>query len=122
MWQHLFWFFGHPEVYILVLPAMGITSEILPVFVRKPIFGYRAMVFSMIAIAFLSWVVWGHHMFQSGMNPALGTAFMLTTMFIAVPSAIKTFNWLGTLWGGKITFPSPMLFSWVLCPCSRLVA
>ena len=111
LWQHLFWFFGHPEVYVLVLPAMGITSEILPVFSRKPIFGYRAMVFSMIAIAFLSWVVWGHHMFQSGMNPVLGTAFMLTTMFIAVPSAIKTFNWLGTLWGGKITFPSPMLFA-----------
>jgi cytochrome c oxidase subunit I len=81
------------------------------VFVRKPIFGYRAMVFSMISIAFLSWVVWGHHMFQSGMNPALGTAFMLTTMFIAVPSAIKTFNWLGTLWGGKIRFTSPMLFA-----------
>src|SRR5262249_14364832 len=111
LWQHLFWFFGHPEVYVLVLPAMGITSEILPVFCRKPIFGYRAMVFAMISIAFLSWVVWGHHMFQSGMNPALGTAFMLTTMVIAVPSAIKTFNWLGTLWGGKITFPSPMLFA-----------
>jgi len=111
LWQHLFWFFGHPEVYILVLPAMGVTSEILPVFVRKPIFGYRAMVYSMIAIAFLSWVVWGHHMFQSGMNPLLGTAFMLTTMFIAVPSAIKTFNWLGTLWGGTITFPPPMLFA-----------
>src|SRR3989442_8209335 len=92
---------------------MGITSEILPVFVRKPIFGYRAMVFSMIAIAFLSWVVWGHHMFQRGMNPALGTAFMLTTMVIAVPSAIKTFNWVGTLWGGKITFPPPMLFALV---------
>src|SRR3989442_2259325 len=88
---------------------MGITSEILPVFVRKPIFGYRAMVFSMIAIAFLSWVVWGHHMFQSGMNPALGTAFMLSTMVIAVPSAIKVFNWLGTLWRGSIHFTTPML-------------
>ena len=104
LWQHLFWFFGHPEVYILILPAMGIASDILSVFSRKPIFGYRAMAFSMIAIAFLSWVVWGHHMFQSGMNPALGTSFMISTMVIAVPSAIKTFNWLGTLWGGDIHF------------------
>jgi len=111
LWQHIFWFFGHPEVYILVLPAMGVTSEILPVFSRKPIFGYHAMVFSMIAIAFLSWVVWGHHMFQSGMNPQLGTAFTLTTMMIAIPSAIKTFNWLGTLWGGSIRFTTPMLFA-----------
>jgi cytochrome c oxidase subunit 1 len=109
LWQHLFWFFGHPEVYILVLPAMGVTSEILPVFARKPIFGYRAMVYSMLAICFLSWVVYGHHMFVSGMNPTLGTAFMLTTMVIAVPSAIKTFNWLGTLWGGNIRFATPML-------------
>jgi cytochrome c oxidase subunit 1 len=111
LWQHLFWFFGHPEVYILVLPAMGVTSEILSVFSRKPIFGYRAMAFSMISIAFLSWVVWGHHMFLSGMNPVLGTAFMMTTMVIAVPSAIKTFNWLGTLWGGSIRFTTPMIFS-----------
>jgi cytochrome c oxidase subunit 1 len=111
LWQHLFWFFGHPEVYILILPAMGIASEILPVFARKPIFGYRAMAFSMIAIAFLSWIVWGHHMFQSGMNPSLGTTFMISTMVIAVPSAIKTFNWLGTLWGGDIRFPTPMLFA-----------
>lgn len=111
LWQHLFWFFGHPEVYILVLPAMGITSDILSTFSRKPIFGYNAMVFSMIALALLSWVVWGHHMFQSGMNPLLGTAFMLSTMVIAVPSAIKTFNWLGTLWGGNIRFTSPMLFA-----------
>lgn len=111
LWQHIFWFFGHPEVYILVLPAMGITSDVLSVFARKPIFGYRAMAYSMIAIAFLSWMVWGHHMFQSGMNPALGTAFTLTTMLIAVPSAIKTFNWLGTLWGGSIRFTSPMLFA-----------
>src|SRR5213593_70953 len=109
LWQHMFWFFGHPEVYILVLPAMGVTSDILSTFARKPIFGYRAMAFSMISIAFLSWVVWGHHMFISGMNPVLGTAFMLSTMVIAVPSAIKTFNWLGTLWGGNIRFTSPML-------------
>ena len=100
----MFWFFGHPEVYILVLPAMGITSDMLSTFSRKPIFGYHAMAFSMIAIAFLSWIVWGHHMFMSGMNPLLGTAFMMTTMVIAVPSAIKTFNWLGTLWGGTIRF------------------
>lgn len=111
LWQHLFWFFGHPEVYILVLPAMGVTSDILSTFSRKPIFGYKAMTFSMIALAALSWLVWGHHMFQSGMNPLLGTAFMLSTMVIAVPSAIKTFNWLGTLWGGNIQFTSPMLFA-----------
>ena len=111
LWQHLFWFFGHPEVYILVLPAMGVTSDILSTFSRKPIFGYHAMAFSMIALAFLSWIVWGHHMFLSGMNPTLGTAFMLTTMVIAIPSAIKTFNWLGTLWGGTIRFTSPMLFA-----------
>ena len=109
LWQHLFWFFGHPEVYILVLPAMGVTSEILSTFSRKPVFGYRAMAYSMIAIAFLSWVVWGHHMFVSGMNPMIGMAFMLSTMVIAVPSAIKTFNWLGTLWGGSIHFKTPML-------------
>jgi cytochrome c oxidase subunit I len=109
LWQHLFWFFGHPEVYILILPAMGIASDILSVFSRKPIFGYHAMAFSMIGIAFLSWIVWGHHMFQSGMNPALGTTFMMSTMVIAVPSAIKTFNWLGTLWRGNIHFTVPML-------------
>jgi cytochrome c oxidase subunit 1 len=111
LWQHLFWFFGHPEVYILILPAMGIASDILSVFSRKPIFGYHAMAFSIIAIAFLSWIVWGHHMFQSGMNPALGMSFMFTTMIIGVPSAIKTFNWLGTLWGGNIRFTTPMLFA-----------
>ncbi|HEY1270039.1 MAG TPA: cbb3-type cytochrome c oxidase subunit I [Candidatus Binatia bacterium] len=111
LWQHLFWFFGHPEVYVLVLPAMGVTSDILSTFSRKPIFGYHAMAFSMIAIAFLSWVVWGHHMFVSGMNPLLGTAFMMSTMVIAIPSAIKTFNWLGTLWGGSIRFTAPMLFA-----------
>ncbi len=111
LWQHLFWFFGHPEVYIMILPAMGIASDILSVFSRKPIFGYRAMAFSMMGIAFLGWIVWGHHMFQSGMNPALGTSFMISTMVIAVPSAIKTFNWLGTLWGGNILFTVPMLWA-----------
>src|SRR4029453_11309817 len=111
LWQHLFWFFGHPEVYILILPAMGITSDILSVFARKPIFGYHAMAFSIIGIAFLSWIVWGHQMFQSGMNPTLGMSFMLTTMIIGVPSAIKTFNWLGPLWGGRPQFPTPMLLA-----------
>ena len=110
LWQHLFWFFGHPEVYVLVLPAMGVTSDILSTFSRKPIFGYYAMAFSLIAIAFLSWIVWGHHMFLSGMNPLLGTAFMISTMVISVPSAIKTFNWLGTLWRAQIQLTTPMLF------------
>jgi cytochrome c oxidase subunit I len=109
LWQHLFWFFGHPEVYIMILPAMGITSDVLSTFSRKPIFGYRAMAYAMASIAFLSWIVWGHHMFQSGMNPALGTSFMLTTMVIGVPSAIKTFNWLGTLYKGNIHYTTAML-------------
>ena len=109
LWQHLFWFFGHPEVYIMILPAMGITSDVLSTFSRKPIFGYRAMAYAMASIAFLSWIVWGHHMFQSGMNPALGTSFMLTTMVIGVPSAIKTFNWLGTLYKGNIHYTTAMM-------------
>jgi cytochrome c oxidase subunit 1 len=109
LWQHLFWFFGHPEVYILILPAMGMVSDIIANGSRKPIFGYRSMVYAIIAIGFLGWVVWGHHMFQSGMNPMLGTSFMISTMLIAVPSAIKTFNWLGTLWRGNIRFHVPML-------------
>ncbi|MFQ5700364.1 MAG: cbb3-type cytochrome c oxidase subunit I [Acidobacteriota bacterium] len=109
LWQHLFWFFGHPEVYIMILPGMGIASEILSVFSRKPIFGYKAMAFSMCAIAFLGFIVWGHHMFQSGMNPTLGMSFMISTMVIGVPSAIKVFNWLGTLWRGQIQFTTAML-------------
>ena len=111
LWQHLFWFFGHPEVYILILPAMGFVSDILANGARKPIFGYHAMVWAIAGIGFLGWVVWGHHMFMSGMNPMLGGAFMITTMMIAVPSAIKTFNWLGTLWRGNIRFHSPMLYA-----------
>jgi cytochrome c oxidase subunit I len=111
LWQHLFWFFGHPEVYILILPAMGIVSEVIANGARKPIFGYHAMVLAIIAIAFLGWIVWGHHMFMSGMNPMLGTTFMVTTMVIAVPSAIKVFNWLGTLWKGNIHFHPPFLHS-----------
>jgi cytochrome c oxidase subunit 1 len=109
LWQHLFWFFGHPEVYILILPAMGFVSDIIANGSRKPIFGYHSMVFAIMAIGFLGWIVWGHHMFQSGMNPTLGMTFMISTMLIAVPSAIKTFNWLGTIWGGSIRFHVPML-------------
>ncbi len=111
LWQHLFWFFGHPEVYIMILPAMGLVSEILPVFARKPIFGYKAMVWAMVAIGFLGFIVWGHHMFVSGMNLTLGAVFSVSTMIIAVPSAIKTFNWLGTVWRGSISFTTPMLFA-----------
>jgi cytochrome c oxidase subunit 1 len=111
LWQHLFWFFGHPEVYIVILPAMGMASDILSTFCRKPIFSYRMMVYSMIAISVLSFVVWGHHMFVSGMSPFLGSVFTLTTLLIAVPSAVKTFNWLGTIWGARIRFASPALFS-----------
>ena len=111
LYQHLFWFFGHPEVYIMILPAMGMTSDILSVFSRKPIFGYRAMVFSMIAIGFLGFIVWGHHMFVSGMNLVLSAAFSLSTMAIAIPSAIKTFNWMGTIWKGSIHFTVPMCFA-----------
>src|SRR5437763_17157548 len=107
----MFWFFGHPEVYVLVLPAMGVTSELLSTFSRKPIFGYHAMAFSMIAIAFLSWIVWGHHMFVSGLNPLIGTAFMMTTIVIAVPAAIKVFNSLGTRCCGSIRLTAPMLFA-----------
>jgi len=109
MWQHLFWYFGHPEVYILILPAMGIASEVISNGARKPIFGYKFMVYAIVAIAFLGWIVWGHHMFQSGMNPLLGASFMTSTMIIAVPSAIKVFNWLGTIFRGDIHFHVPML-------------
>ena len=109
LWQHLFWFYSHPAVYIMILPSMGFVSDIMSTFARKPIFGYKAMVFSIMGIAGLGFIVWGHHMFQSGMNPTLGTTFMISTMVIAVPSAIKTFNWLGTLWGGAIRFTPAML-------------
>ena len=111
LWQHLFWYFGHPEVYILILPAMGMVSDIIANGSRKPVFGYHSMVFALISIAFLGWVVWGHHMFQSGMNPTLGMTFMISTMIIAVPSAIKVFNWMGTMWRGNIRFHVPMLHS-----------
>lgn len=111
LWQHLFWFFGHPEVYIMILPAMGIVSEIMPVFARKPVFGYKAMVYAMGAIGFLGFIVWGHHMFVSGMNLTLSATFAVSTMVIAVPSAIKTFNWLGTIWKGSIEYTVPMCFA-----------
>ena len=111
LWQHLFWFFGHPEVYILILPAMGLVSEVIAVFSRKPIFGYKAMVFALIAIGGLGFIVWGHHMFVSGMNLLLSATFSFSTMVIAVPSAIKTFNWMGTVWGGSIRFKTPMCFA-----------
>ncbi len=111
LWQHLFWFYSHPAVYIMILPAMGMVSDILSTFARKPLFGYKPMVYSISGIAGLGFIVWGHHMFVSGMNPMLGMTFMVSTMFIALPSAIKTFNWLGTLWGGKIQFTTPMLFA-----------
>lgn len=109
LWQHLFWFYSHPAVYIMILPAMGIVSEVLATFSRKPLFGYKPMVFSMAGIAGLGFIVWGHHMFQSGMDPRLGTGFMLATIMIALPSAVKTFNWLATLWGANIQFTSAML-------------
>ena len=111
LWQHLFWFLGHPEVYILILPAMGMVSDIIAANARKPVFGYPVMVLSMSAIAFLSFLVWGHHMFTSGMHPMLNVAFSVTTLIIAIPSAIKPFNWLATLWGGKIRFTPAMLFA-----------
>jgi len=111
LWQHLFWFFGHPEVYIVILPAMGIASDILSTFCRKPIFSYKMMIYSMVAISGLSFIVWGHHMFVSGMSPFLGSVFTVTTLLIAVPSAVKTFNWLGTMWGARIRFTTAALFS-----------
>ena len=109
LWQHLFWFYSHPAVSSMTLPAMGIAPEILPVFARKPLFGYHSMVYAIMAIAMLGFMVWAHHMFTSGMNPTLGTSFMVSTMVIAVPSAIKTFNWLSTLWRGSIRLTTPML-------------
>jgi cytochrome c oxidase subunit 1 len=111
LWQHLFWFFGHPEVYIAILPGMGVTSHLRSTFSRKPVFGYRAMVGAVCGIGFLGFCVWGHHMFISGMSPYSAFAFSILTMTIGVPSAIKTFNWLGTLWGGKIQFTCAMLFA-----------
>ncbi len=111
LYQHLFWFLGHPEVYIIILPAMGLVSEVLSVHARKPIFGYKAMVYSILAIAFLSFIVWAHHMFMSGVNPFISNIFVIFTLIIAVPSAVKVFNWITTLYGGNIRFTSAMLFA-----------
>jgi len=111
LFQHLFWFLGHPEVYIIILPAMGLVSEVLSVHSRKPIFGYKAMVYSILAIAFLSFIVWAHHMFMSGVNPFIANFFVIFTLIIAVPSAVKVFNWIATLYGGNIRFNAASLFS-----------
>ena len=111
LWQHLFWLFGHPEVYIMILPAMGIVSDVLPTFSRKPLFGYSALVFAGAAIGFMGWGVWAHHMFTTGLGPVANSAFALSTMFIAVPTGVKIFNWLGTMWGGSLRFTTPMLFA-----------
>jgi cytochrome c oxidase subunit 1 len=111
LWEHLFWIFGHPEVYIIILPAFGVISEIIPTFTRKPIFGYKFMVFAGIAIGFMGWGVWAHHMFVSGIGPVAVAAFTVSTMFIAVPTGIKIFNWVATMWGGRIRFATPMLFA-----------
>jgi cytochrome c oxidase subunit 1 len=125
LYQHLFWFLGHPEVYIIILPAMGIVSEVLAVHSRKPVFGYKAMVFSILAIGFLSFIVWAHHMFMSGVNPFISNFFVVFTLIIAVPSAVKVFNWIATLFGGNIRFTAASLFGigfvsmfiWILKNC-----
>src|SRR4026208_354087 len=109
LWQHLFWFLGHPEVYILMLPALGFTSDILSTLARQPRFGYKSMVIAMWAIGGLSFIVWGHHMFVSGMNPYLAMAFAVGTILIAVPSAVKVFNWLATPWPARIQDKNPVL-------------
>ena len=111
LWQHVFWLFGHPEVYILILPAMGIVSEIIPTFSRKPLFGYHFVIFSGIVIGFMGWGVWSHHMFTVGLGNIANSVFAITTMLIAIPTGVKIFNWLGTMWGGSIRFSTPMLFA-----------
>ncbi len=111
LFQHLFWFYSHPAVYVFVLPGLGIISELLPVFSRKPLFGYRWVALSSLAIALVGFLVWGHHMFTSGYAPYLRVIFMISTLLVAVPTGVKFFSWLGTLWGGRLTFPTPMLFT-----------
>jgi cytochrome c oxidase subunit 1 len=110
LWQHMFWFYSHPAVYIMILPAMGVVSEVLPVFSRKPIFGYKAIAYSSMAIAVMGFLVWAHHMFTTGIAPQLKLFFMIATMAIAVPTGVKIFNWLATLWGGRLDFKTPLLF------------
>ena len=111
LWQHLFWIFGHPEVYILILPALGIVSEVIPTFSKKPLFGYPVVVLSGVIIGFMGWMVWSHHMFTVGLGPVANSVFALTTMAIAVPTGVKIFNWIGTMWGGSIKLNTPMLFA-----------
>ncbi len=111
LWQHLFWIFGHPEVYILILPSFGIVSDVLPSFARKPLFGRPFVIFSGIAIGFLGFAVWSHHMFTTGMGPIADSAFSIATYLIAIPTGVKIFNWIGTLWGGRIDFKTPLLFA-----------
>ena len=111
LWQHMFWLFGHPEVYILILPAMGIVSEVLPTFSRKPLFGYPFVVFSGVAIGFMSWGVWAHHMYTTGLGSVANSAFGISTIMISVPTGVKIFNWMATLWGGSISFKTPLYFS-----------
>ena len=111
LYQHVFWFFGHPEVYIMILPAFGVISEVLPVFARKPIFGYKAIVFSTVAIGFFSLLVWAHHMFAVGLPIGLQAFFMISSMIIAVPTGVKIFNWVATTWRGNLIFDPPMLWA-----------
>ena len=111
LFQHLFWFFGHPEVYVVVVPAFGIVSEVLATSARRSIFGYRSMVYAMVGIGVVGFIVWGHHMLTSGMSPAWRSAFMITTMAVAIPTGVKIFNWLATLWGGSLVFKTHTLWS-----------
>ena len=111
LWQHLFWIFGHPEVYILILPSFGMVSDVIPTFSRKPLFGYPVVVYAGVLIGFIGWGVWSHHMFTAGLGPIADSFFLASTMIIAIPTAMKIFNWLATMWGGSIRYTSAMLFA-----------